>query len=357
MSRCQKMQRIINIDGLRAICALAVLFYHYGYLGSLRGNFHLLILGQAFPGIVKYGYIGVNIFFCISGFVIAYSAWGRTPLQFALSRIARLYPTFVFCMTLTFAIRLLWGGQRYATSLEEYFSNLTMLPQIFGHEFMSGVYWSIVIEIIFYGWVFLLMICRVLWNRQLLVIFVWLALSAMREFLIPDGALRILLLTEYAPYFALGMILHEFKRDGRISPPAATLFAAALLLAILAVIRETSILGTTHHTGFSAAAAATVFLTGLALLMGCIFYNKPLASAGFLAWCGGISYPLYLLHQETGFIAFTQLQGPDSGGVLLVLVGSVQILLASAIWFGFDRNAVPATRAFLARFTTKLKLA
>jgi peptidoglycan/LPS O-acetylase OafA/YrhL len=43
----------------------------------------------------------VPAFFVISGFVIAYSAEGRTATGFAIARFSRIYPTFVFCMTLT----------------------------------------------------------------------------------------------------------------------------------------------------------------------------------------------------------------------------------------------------------------
>jgi peptidoglycan/LPS O-acetylase OafA/YrhL len=48
----------------------------------------------------RYGFLGVPIFFIISGYVIAYSA-ERTAAAFAIARVSRIYPTFLFCMTLT----------------------------------------------------------------------------------------------------------------------------------------------------------------------------------------------------------------------------------------------------------------
>ena len=46
----------------------------------------------------QYGFLGVPVFFIISGFVIAYSAEGRTPVGFAIARFSRIYPTFLFCV-------------------------------------------------------------------------------------------------------------------------------------------------------------------------------------------------------------------------------------------------------------------
>jgi peptidoglycan/LPS O-acetylase OafA/YrhL len=73
----------------------------------------------------QYGFLGVPIFFTISGFVIAYSAEGRTPVGFAIARFSRIYPTFLFCMTLTFATILLLGGTNFQVNLAQWFANLS----------------------------------------------------------------------------------------------------------------------------------------------------------------------------------------------------------------------------------------
>ena len=72
-----------EIDGLRAIAVLAVVLYHF-----------------AVPGL-KAGFVGVDVFFVISGFLIGGMLWselldaGRIDLgQFYLRRIRRLAPAF-----------------------------------------------------------------------------------------------------------------------------------------------------------------------------------------------------------------------------------------------------------------------
>jgi peptidoglycan/LPS O-acetylase OafA/YrhL len=74
--------------------------------------------------VAKYGFLGVPAFFVISGFVIAYSAEGRTAVGFAIARFSRLYPNFVFCMTLTFLALLVWGPPHFEATPSQWFANL-----------------------------------------------------------------------------------------------------------------------------------------------------------------------------------------------------------------------------------------
>src|SRR5690242_6045430 len=90
----------------------------------------------------KYGYLGVNLFFMISVFVILMTAARRSLVPFVVSRLARLYPAFWFCCTLTFLTTLLIGGEQYSATVPQLLINLTMLSGFFHVAAIDGVYWS-----------------------------------------------------------------------------------------------------------------------------------------------------------------------------------------------------------------------
>lgn len=75
--------RLQSIQMLRAIAVIAVLLFHFGTLTDGRA--------------------GVDLFFCISGFVMA-GLMDRTPRQFAIDRFVRIYPPFLVVMALTFLL-------------------------------------------------------------------------------------------------------------------------------------------------------------------------------------------------------------------------------------------------------------
>jgi exopolysaccharide production protein ExoZ len=75
--------RLQSIQVLRAAAVIAVVLFHFGAL--------------------KDGRAGVDLFFCISGFVMA-GLMDRPVRQFAIDRFVRIYPPFLAAMTLTFIL-------------------------------------------------------------------------------------------------------------------------------------------------------------------------------------------------------------------------------------------------------------
>ena len=62
-----------------------------------------------------FGWVGVEVFFVISGFVIANSASKTSPIEFLISRALRLYPAVWVCSTATFVYCFSSGSLRVAT--------------------------------------------------------------------------------------------------------------------------------------------------------------------------------------------------------------------------------------------------
>ena len=68
----KKINRIYQIDLFRFIAAVCVVLYHYLFRGWAADNMSDLSFNKI-GHFFKYGYLGVNLFFIISGFVIILS--------------------------------------------------------------------------------------------------------------------------------------------------------------------------------------------------------------------------------------------------------------------------------------------
>ncbi|PWJ60054.1 peptidoglycan/LPS O-acetylase OafA/YrhL [Dyadobacter jejuensis] len=141
--------RFFELDVLRGMAALAVALFH------LTINENTEKLGWQF----RYGVTGVDIFFMISGFVI-YMSLNKVqkPGDFLVFRFARLYPAYWMCVLLTAIFILVYEPAHF--SLAQILANLTMFPIYFGVENLDGSYWTLLVELCFYIWIFILLFRR-----------------------------------------------------------------------------------------------------------------------------------------------------------------------------------------------------
>ena len=145
-------QRLDSLGGLRAIAILWVALYHYAVFWTPAGRGDDLIpYGDmlAWIPLAAVGDLGVMLFFIVSGLVIALSLTrSRSAGQFALRRLARLWPTLLICATLTFAATSLLGPAELKRSVSEYLISLSFVPpahvgKVTGHAdlaWLDGAY-------------------------------------------------------------------------------------------------------------------------------------------------------------------------------------------------------------------------
>jgi peptidoglycan/LPS O-acetylase OafA/YrhL len=150
------------VDALRGIAALWVFFFH----ASL--DEHLTMLKNTLPHwfvvfVFDWGYLGVPIFFVISGFVIAHTVSGIKVdfayfKYFCLRRFARLTPPYYFSIIFVLALALLSSyvkGEIFAPgrdtfSLQRLVAHLFYLQEIFRFRNFNDVYWTLCLEVQFY---------------------------------------------------------------------------------------------------------------------------------------------------------------------------------------------------------------
>lgn len=145
---------ILGIDLIRFLCAVAVMIFHYGYwswkVPSSTGG-RILQDTVAYPELENFAWLGrfgVEIFFVISGFVIAFTASkAHSTGYFIFNRFLRLYPAAWICATITLSVSLLIGYNYPDGPVVPFFNSIVLSP--FG-PWIDGVYWTLGIEITFY---------------------------------------------------------------------------------------------------------------------------------------------------------------------------------------------------------------
>lgn len=334
--------RMATLDLLRLVAALAVVCFHYLFRGGMAADGHGLTYPAA-SGVAIYGYLGVNLFFIISGFVIAWSAEGRDFARFALARFARLYPGFMTCMVITFAVLLFAAHPGLGVSWAQLGANLFMFAPALGQPFMDGVYWSIILEVIFYGWVAVALFLGVFerWKTGLLL--GWLSVCALNEYGIDNGALRLVFITEYGPLFVTGILLQHMHAHGR-SPELLAMLAASFVMSTAAMtgVRDWMLL----HYGEAVALPGLVVanLVIHALVIGAIATANRVEPSKTILMLGGLTYPLYLLHQNIGYVAIGSIAPMVGTWGAFALVTALMLTASWAVWRFVE---TPARRAII----------
>ena len=92
--------RIASLDGLRGIAAVGVMIFHFNYFFLPQAALTSML--PFMRPILDRAYLGVDLFFLMSGFVMAHvygqklsSNWRAHWRDFAVMRFARIYPLFV----------------------------------------------------------------------------------------------------------------------------------------------------------------------------------------------------------------------------------------------------------------------
>lgn len=151
----QTPQRYQELDALRGVAALMVVFFHF------------TMNRPEYNSILKAGTTGVDLFFMISGFVI-FMSLGRisAPSEFVISRTGRLYPTYWACVLFTFCVAvflaLYEGNLDVAARSGQLLGNLTMFQFYLGVRDLDGPYWTMIVEMVFYGVMLLLFSLKLL---------------------------------------------------------------------------------------------------------------------------------------------------------------------------------------------------
>jgi peptidoglycan/LPS O-acetylase OafA/YrhL len=326
--------------------------FHYGFRGAAGNDGFTAVSLPALAPFAKYGFLGVQLFFVISGFVIAYSTERRSAIEFMIARVARIYPAFLLCMTATFLITLALGAPHFKVTFVQWLANFAIVAPALKQPFVDGAYWSLVYEITFYVWVAALMMFGWYRGRVDLIIFVWMALAVLNQE-IGSGILLRAFLTDQSGFFAAGLVIYEMYR-GRRDLTVKLLVALTTVVAIGQSLQSADWNRSHYGVAYENWIVAAISLSAIAAVALAVRVRRvPLPSSAIVA-AGGITYPLYLLHQNAGYIVFNRLNGLVAPWLLVTMTAAGMIALTWALWRLVERPAQRFTKGALTQVVAKL---
>ncbi|MFF1478345.1 acyltransferase family protein [Streptomyces sp. NPDC058301] len=319
--------RIYALDGLRLLAALTVVMFHYM---ALTGRWPDSDSRARFPAtypVAAYGWLGVQLFFLISGFVICMSSWGKPLQSFFVSRVVRLYPAYWFAVIATTVVVAAVPGGLRAHPISDVVTNLTMFQEPMGVESVDSVYWTLFAELRFY-----LLFAVVAWRgltyrRVLFFCCAWAVASAL-VYQSDDSTLRMIVMPDNSWCFIAGVAFYLMYR-----------FRPSLMLTGIVLFCLAASLPSARRTWAHAQEHLThpVPYWPVVVIMGACFALMGLVATGKLSWiqwrwlpyAGALTYPLYLLHEYIGW----EIIGALSPQVKPVpLVSGVIALMLVAAW-------------------------
>lgn len=346
-----------KLASLRFFAAFLVVIYH---MGRLAAPFDTTI-AQGFDAISAYGFVGVSVFFILSGFVISHAnATWRGWRSFVIGRITRIYPPH-WIITLFLCGAGIWTlFQERGNSIDAWgplLSNLALLQAWSSrHDYFASlnlVTWSLSVEVFFYA-MFLLL--RRLHDRHLYLLSI-------------IGYLVILILTLHLrgrwtfwiywllyidplarlPEFMIGMALYRLYRAGALPKPWLPRFnfplIFAAMLCTLCLVGAYSSMGSSFREPLTYVVipAPFIILMMMALLderSNAFMHNKA------LILLGESSFALYLIHKPIiGFVARNfGGWGEHAGMAMIILMLCILVLAIGGSVLFYRRLELPITR-------------
>ena len=366
------------LDILRFLAALFVMLFHYFSsnlqeinLGGL--NFFtdfILVFKSIFITLINHGYLGVELFFIISGFVIYNSLKDKKEEDssshnraldwkaYTWSRFLRLYPLFWILCTITYVMTIFMAPSHLP--FYKYLLNLFIINNGQTANMIDGSYWTLTIEILFY--IYIGLFAYIAGRKNIIYFFtMWLLYSFVAyTFGFSELLISKLLLVRYAPYFvyggALAILMQSIKKIKNIILPISLMLASIYMTKYISV----------HLVAIDKAHTMTnkfgIFNGVNQIFIYCIFalatlftflslYIKNKTLIGYLQIIGLATYPLYLMHQRIGSMIIELYT--DFGAVDKYSISITIAIVLVAIYIGIVDKSL---RAFLSSLVGRSRM-
>lgn len=335
----KKSSRILELDALRAISCLNLLLFHFTYVYQNKYGFESP-LGFAFP----YGKYGVQLFFMLSGLVNAMTLLSkRKPGDFIAARCIRIFPSYWLMIILNLVLFACMSMFHTTPTTASTLANASTMPRLFGFDTMEPVTWTLQIEMLFYG--FLMIMLMNGWIDRPLRLMMGAVGVCLASCLFFDwhfvhrpesnwnqyfSVVENLFFMRNLPLFAMGILLNEIRSGrGKVWKHCFGIMISALVFHAID-LRD-------HNP------AATALLFGMLAMSA---YGKiPVLRFKPLLFISTISYSLYLFHNNAGCALIAWLESMGIGPQVSVLIGTAfAVAIGAAVTYWFEQPVTAKLR-------------
>ena len=341
---------VLGIDVLRIFAAIAVMLFHFGFKAFSEDSGvvpHFLdrpVELSSLWMVSWWGWIGVQLFFVISGLVIAFSVArpGTSAPKFLKSRFLRLVPAVLIATSFALLVEITFFDRDMGNAAVLWLRTVVFFPF---PNWIMGQFWTIGIEVSFYiGMLALIYAGKThhLTKFGLALILIsglyWVLRTAAGGTASFDRVAQ-LLLVQHGMYFGIGILISNWASDNR---SRFDLPFIGLGLVFSAFQIRLSTLWEAGSFGLFAAwpVAFAIFVAFVFLVMFALQINDWLLERvgdykGWFRTAGMMTYPLYLLHNHVGkplLVWLLQANFPDWLAIFGACAGALFMSFLVAVW-------------------------
>lgn len=341
--------RLLWLDVLRGLAILMVVLFHFTVRYAEKHPLYTYPEPAAIR--IHFGWIGVHLFFMISGFIIYMTIQKKQgPVHFLTARLSRLVPPYWAAIALVLGLASLYRstmGDDQSASVAVILANLAMVPDLLHYESLDGAYWSLYVELKFY------VIFATIWA--------FFDLKSRRNFFFSFGLILAVTILHnnfhpilfgqeigYFPIFWTGIAAYKLLHEG----------LSLWIYAAIASVTTASTLGY-YSAGPELLVGIPVFALLFAIAENVFAAHPPIERLlSPLATLGRVSYSYYLVHQPIGYLVLGLLAVTALNFNLAIVVAMLTCFMFALLGFTFveqlDKPIGKSLFAAYTRFATRV---
>ncbi len=301
----EHLERNLSVDILRGFLIFIIMFFHYTYRFSEIFSIETL----NFPFLSLWGIFGVGAFFVISGYYMIHKVSDNFSIKFYLkSKFLRLYPAYFFSVVLVFAIVSIFKLPGREVTIVDFFLNIFLLNGFLKTPYVDGAHWYLTYLLLFY--VLISFFIKFVYIRKknnavfglLILLFLKDLFKVLNHFIPKIGLIYFLFGKDYLEFIMIGISIYFIISNHSLK---YTFFLFLISLLHIVIFQGIEI---------------GIFICLFSLIFYQILKHPKNVKEKFFLYHGKISYILYLIHQNIGYV------------ILLLLV---DIFSAFHFWYIF----------------------